>query len=303
MAPQTPPLPSSSSRDLSCTWISRLRDKVQVSLTGESRFCCPPNCLRFGSFFLRCRSCQSASGKAFFLTSEMLYIFVPDPRSLSPQLVDRKHRNRMKKSIAAALLSIALVGVAQAQMQKCTAANGRITYSDAPCNNASKSSQTLDISTSVGANAPAAVRPTQAGVFESEISGKIARYLAQNDFDSATSLAVTAEHFDMIRKARRDRRPNETEGAAPFIPNQYECERTTRNAEVAAKSATKRIRDSVLDREMNIACFGPERAGQIEEARAGAPQVTIHQAAPSITRCVGAYCYDRRGRVISGPRR
>lgn len=210
----------------------------------------------------------------------------------------------MEKTIIFALLTLVFIGSSQAQMRKCTATDGRITYSDAPCNIASKSTQNLNISTSGGYNTPTLSQPSQAGVFEREISGKIAGYLAQDDFDHAATLAVTAEHFKMIEDARRGRRLNETTAAAAFVPNQYECERATRNAEVAAKIATKKIRNSVLDREMNIVCFGPERAGQIEQARASAPNVTVvNPVGPTITNCAGAYCYDSRGRAIFMPNR
>lgn len=181
----------------------------------------------------------------------------------------------MKKAIAVTLLSLALFGSVQAQIRKCTATDGKITYSNAPCKASSKSTQYLDIPTSGADHSSVVAPPSTASVYEREINAKIAAYLAQPDFDSATTLAVTAEHFKMIADARREHRSNQSAAQAEFIPNQYECERTTRNAEVAAKIATRNIRNSVLDREMNTACFGPERAAQIEEARAGAPNVTV----------------------------
>ncbi|WP_114973380.1 DUF4124 domain-containing protein [Rhodoferax ferrireducens] len=112
----------------------------------------------------------------------------------------------MKKSITVILLFIALTGAAQAQLRKCTGPDGRITYSDVLCATTSKSIQSVDIPAGpAGYQAPPGDRPSQASVYERELSGKIAGHLARGDFDRASTLAVTVEHHQMIADARQNK--------------------------------------------------------------------------------------------------
>lgn len=90
--------------------------------------------------------------------------------------------------------------------------------------------------------------------------------------------------------------------------NQFECERAQRNLATAGSSVTASkaaIERSVAaaQREVDIKCFGPDRASQIEKARAGAPKITIQADPPSITHCDRAYCYTDRGDAILRPHR
>lgn len=110
------------------------------------------------------------------------------------------------------IATMVFAGTAYGQARKCTGPDGKVTYSDVLCSTASKSAETL-VPLQPSA-APQPNRPSQASVYERELSGKIASYLAQNDFDHATSLAVTAEHFQMITAARQSRLDDEAKKKA-----------------------------------------------------------------------------------------
>lgn len=172
-----------------------------------------------------------------------------------------------KNSTAAMVLILVLAGSARAQLQKCTAPDGKITYSDALCNATSKKIENLNISASTSYwPAPA---PRQ-------------------------------QVYSEPPPAAANQQP---EAPAAFVPNQYQCETARRNYEVSVKLATRKSAPA-SDREMNLACYGVEHAAQIEQARAAAPKITIkNSAAPAITHCDGAYCYDSRGRAIFVPNR
>lgn len=177
----------------------------------------------------------------------------------------------MKNSITAAALVFMCAGPALSQMSKCTASNGKITYSDAPCDTASKKIESLNITASTGYWPAPVLQPRQEGVQE-------------------PSLPAPAYQ--------------QPDAPAAFVPNQYQCETARRNYEVSVKLATKKSQAPASDREMNLACYGVEHAAQIEQARAAAPRITIkNSAAPTITHCDGAYCYDSRGRAIFVPNR
>lgn len=88
----------------------------------------------------------------------------------------------------------------------------------------------------------------------------------------------------------------------PFMANATECERARRNADTTASSITadpKRVELAQMD--VNITCYGSARAGEIEQARAGATRVIIHNTRPvlhaprSTTHCLGTHCDDERG--------
>ena len=98
------------------------------------------------------------------------------------------------------LVALLLVGQAHAQLRKCIGPDGKITYSDVLCAGTSKSTQTLD--TPPGPSISQSPRPSQASVYEKELSSKIAGYLNNNDFEAASKIAATAEHHQMIADAR-----------------------------------------------------------------------------------------------------
>lgn len=86
------------------------------------------------------------------------------------------------------------------------------------------------------------------------------------------------------------------------MANATECDRARRNADTTASSFTADpTRVEIAEREVNIACYGSAKAGEIEQARAGATRVIIHDTQPVfraprlITHCLDAYCYDALG--------
>jgi len=162
----------------------------------------------------------------------------------------------MKIALCLALLCLAASHPAHAQLRKCVAPDGKITFSDVMCPGNAKSAQTINERPAQPAYQPpsryssqpdhreAAPRyqepeqpagPTQAQIYERQISGKIAGYLAVNDFASAAGLATTREHHAMIEEARQtqaraeryndaNKRANE---AAKRAAMPYECKSTT----------------------------------------------------------------------------
>lgn len=160
----------------------------------------------------------------------------------------------MKKTAALTLLLIIYASASHAQLRKCVAPDGKITYSDVSCPSNAKSAQTLSERQappiysppssytppnrgvySAPANSASPTGPTQAQIYERQLTGKIAGYLAAGDIGTAITLAITPEHNAMIADARRDqeragrafdanKRAND---AAKRAALPYECKTTT----------------------------------------------------------------------------
>lgn len=112
--------------------------------------------------------------------------------------------------------TVLLCANAHAQVRKCTGPTGQVTYSDVSCVNTSKTDQALVVTPSGGLGVTqynqGPVAPQNA--YERELSGKIAGYLARDDFEHAATLAVTPEHFKMISDAKRYRQTADAEKLA-----------------------------------------------------------------------------------------
>ena len=163
----------------------------------------------------------------------------------------------MNKTVALALLLISFASASHAQLRKCVAPDGKITFSDVMCPGNAKSAQTINERAAQPTyraperyNSPPERRepatrlqqeperpagPTQAQIYERQLTGKIAGHLAAGDIGTATVLATTAEHYAMIAEARRDqeragrafdanKRAND---AAKRAALPYECKSTT----------------------------------------------------------------------------
>lgn len=123
----------------------------------------------------------------------------------------------MKKTITTVFVIFSAVGSAQAQLHKCTAPNGKVTYSDVMCATTAQTVQTLDATPQRAVRndyQPRSEQRPQANVYEREISGKIGAHLLQNNFERAEALAVTPEHYQMIADARRNKQNHELEKKA-----------------------------------------------------------------------------------------
>lgn len=129
----------------------------------------------------------------------------------------------MKKSVFIVVLMLTLTGAANAQLNKCIGTDGKVTFSDISCPTSAKSSETLKIQNTPSRYEPASPRaasrsegystapPTRGGAsqVERELTGKIAGYLTNNDIGTASMLATTPEHFQMVAQAKRDVRNSE----------------------------------------------------------------------------------------------
>lgn len=110
----------------------------------------------------------------------------------------------MKTAIILIAACALYTGASKAQLRKCTGPDGRVTYSDVMCSTASKSIQEIDGRPAPVPRAAPPPRQTQSQIYEDQLSAKIAGHLNNHDFERATSLAVTVEHFQMIKNAQRE---------------------------------------------------------------------------------------------------
>ena len=174
----------------------------------------------------------------------------------------------MKMTTGFLLLVSTFYVSAMADVYKCEGTDRRTVYSDEPCGQHGTRLSNLDVNT---LHAIPVAKPYQLPL--TPIAA------AQNLPDAQTPAAPP-----------------------PFVANATQCERARRNADTTASSFTadpKRV--ELAEREVNIACYGSAKAGEIEKARAGATRVIIHHARPAlraprlITHCLGAFCYDGLG--------
>jgi len=157
---------------------------------------------------------------------------------------------------------------ALADVYKCKGTNGKTVYADEPCGQRATRLSNLDTNT-----LPAI---------------QVAK---QQELPPAALRSAQGMADGQIAAAPR-----------PFVANATECERARRNADTTASSITadpKRVELAQMD--VNITCYGSARAGEIEQARAGATRVIIHNTRPVlhaprfITHCLGTHCYDDLG--------
>ncbi len=174
----------------------------------------------------------------------------------------------MTKSVMFLLLAFTFCASAQADVYKCKGSDGRTVYADEPCGRNATRLSNLEINTLPASIVAKPDRPSLAPV-----------PTAQNLPETQAPATTPA-----------------------FVANAAQCERARRNADTTASSFTadpKRV--ELAQQEVNIACFGSAKAGEIEQARAAATRVIIHQARPAlrpprfITFCRGAFCYDDLG--------
>lgn len=122
----------------------------------------------------------------------------------------------MKNRFLATLVLALAAGSSQAQLRKCTAPDGKVTYSDVLCSTTSKSAQTIEAMQAPARSSYQAqpAQQSQAALYEREISGKIGSHLLQNNYERAEALATTPEHYQMIADARRDKQNYELDKKA-----------------------------------------------------------------------------------------
>lgn len=173
----------------------------------------------------------------------------------------------MKIGIIFFLFAVTLCGTANADVYKCKSPAGKTIYSDEPCG------RNAEVLSNLGAN---------------------------------TLPAMTVPAQSQRPMQPQPQRPPEAQVApapATFVADPYTCNLARRNAETTASSSSadsKRVQ--IAEREANIACYGTAKAGEIEQARAGATKVIIkpetqYVRPPSrfITHCAGVYCFDNFG--------
>lgn len=174
----------------------------------------------------------------------------------------------MNKSMMLLLLALTFGGNAVAEVYKCKGTDGKTTYADEPCGRHATRLSNLEVNTLPAIPVARPQSPANAAV--------------QGAPQSADSQAAAVP--------------------SRFVANATECERARRNADTTASSFTadpKRV--ELAEREVNIACYGSAKAGEIEQARAGATRVIIHNPRPVlhaprfITHCLGAWCFDELG--------
>lgn len=174
----------------------------------------------------------------------------------------------MNKSVMFLLLVFAFCTSALADVYKCKGTDGKTVYADEPCGRHATRLSNLNTNTLPAIQLakpqeppPAALRTTQ-GLPDGQIPAS----------------------------------------PRPYVANATECERARRNADTTASSITadpKRVELAQTD--VNITCYGSVRAGEIEQARAAATRVIIHNTRPIlhaprfITHCLGTHCYDDLG--------
>ncbi len=174
----------------------------------------------------------------------------------------------MKMMLMFLLLAFAFCASAVADVYKCKGKDGKTVYADEPCGRHATRLSNLDANTlpAIPVAKPALQSPAPT-------------LIAQNAPGTQTPAT-----------------------APPFVANATECERARRNADTTASSFTadpKRI--EFAQQEMNIACYGSAKAGEIEQARAGATRIINRNTRPAlrtprfVTHCRGAYCYDDLG--------
>lgn len=110
--------------------------------------------------------------------------------------------------IAALLLST----TANAQVRKCTGPDGKITYSDFLCGDATNAVK--GISQEPPQDKGKARQSSQPSYYEQEVTRKVVGYLSSNDVAGASRMAVTPEHFQMIEDHKRMLRSDEAETRA-----------------------------------------------------------------------------------------
>jgi len=170
----------------------------------------------------------------------------------------------MNIGIAFLLLASTLCGTAFADVYKCKTPAAKTIYSDEPCGRNAKVLSNLEANTLPAMPVPFRNQPTT-------------QAQTQRPFEERVSPAPPA-----------------------FVADLYTCNLARRNADTTASStSTDPKRVQLADREANIACYGTAKAGEIEQARAGATKVIInHNTQPAlrparvITHCAGAYCFD-----------
>lgn len=109
------------------------------------------------------------------------------------------------KVILVFVAALLLGANAHAQLRKCVAPDGKVTYSDVLCDTSSKSSQTPATPQAGGYQSRADQGQPPTNHYAQELTRIISGYLAVDDFDHAVTLAVTQEHFQMIAAARKRR--------------------------------------------------------------------------------------------------
>ena len=172
----------------------------------------------------------------------------------------------MNKEIVSLVFAAVLCSTAIADVFKCRSPEGKTLYSDEPCG---RNGMVLS---NLGANTlPALPAPVQ----------------------RQQPIQAQPQHSPGVQIIA---------GPAPFVADAYSCNLARRNADTTASSSTadpKRV--EIAEREANIACYGTSKAGEIEEARAGATKVIINNTravqglSRFLTHCAGVYCYDNLG--------
>ncbi len=174
----------------------------------------------------------------------------------------------MIKSMMLLMLAFTLGGNALADVYKCKGTDGKTIYADEPC-------------------------------------GRHATRLSNLEANTLPAIPVTRPQPPAPSAMQGTAQSQDSQAAAApsrFVANATECDRARRNADTTASSFTadpKRV--ELAEREVNIACFGSARAGEIEQSRAGATRVIIHDPRPVlhpprfITHCLGAWCFDDLG--------
>ena len=207
-----------------------------------------------------------------------------------------------------AIFAIALSACGQiaAQVHRCkNPATGKVIYSDTACSS----------DTGAGSGLIQRKRST-AEIADDQMHAQDARQeklqqldVEQRKQDLADQRRRAEQETQQLNRANAERDQDAARAGS------FDCTRAKRSLEVTSGSTTGSLEDrdrriAPLQREADLACLGPERAAQIEAARASKPQINVfvspgsaHPPSETLTNCDSSGCWGNRGgryRLVNG---
>ena len=223
-----------------------------------------------------------------------------------PLLDNERMRNNKITLTAIFAIALSVCGQITAQVHRCkNPTSGKVMYSDTACSS----------NTDAGSGLIQSKRST-AEIVDDRMRTQDARQeklqqleVEQRKQDLADQRRRAEQETQQLNRANAERDQDAARAGS------FECTRAKRSLEVTSGSTTGSLEDrdrriSPLQREADLACLGPERAAQIEAARASKPQINVFvspgsaQAPPeTLTNCDTNGCWDNRGgryRLVNG---
>ena len=217
---------------------------------------------------------------------------------------------RMRNNVITltSILAIALSASGQisAQVHRCkNPVTGKVIYSDTACSSDTGTGSVLIQSK----RSTTAIADDQLRVQDTRHETLQQLDIEQRKQDLADQRRRAEQETQQLNQANAERYQDAARAGS------FDCTRAKRSLEVTSSSTTGSLEDrdrriEPLQREADLACLGPERAAQIEAARAGKPQINVFvspgpaSASPTtLTNCDTSGCWDTRGdryRLVNG---